>query len=1028
MDDNKGIIINSPTLFKIYFIINFLMFLGIAIIILFLFINPYLLRGKNINKYSNDYCNNENNIYYDLLCTNTYFNYKKSKFIWITIDGMATDQLVDLHNLDKYGITTKFLNLGDYNKYTNMLYEAMMTGKYNSNLPGAIIRYDNIIKQLIEAKYNISFIGWKYPIIGLIGDDLANKFYAKNIDNKREISTFYSFCNITNIYPFLLRDFVKYQAYDPKKVININLVEKIIDLINKVRDSDYYLLRNVTKKYFFDELDEIMSEEPDILLELNITECLINNFKWNNEDNISIIYYSTELDEYNHYYGKNHIYSLLQAYIVEKMIIQIMKWVDEHKDYVLIFNSDHGGQHFYGEDTIRNHGEDFPGNEGIFYIYTNDFKINYEKLKMNERYINILDESVLMSQILYNINIPLESNGIPYPLINDEIFEYSCLKRKEIQLIKIINLYDTEGKNNEFQKILKELNESLEQIKEIKDKFFDKLDDISLKKELKLINKNNLDILINQQNKINEIISKNNHTKTNIAITIIIIIVIIIKSSFECFYMLKLLLKQYFNFHSQKQKIFLILFFVFYSFLIEFIFSFFSYASFKLQLFIQLYIFITCIILIILKIFASYENTSNINLDKKIYYYFLLISGYLFFQIFSEYSYSFNRIKSFFSRYKPQLLLNIFFLYPLLIIFTINEIKKYKFEKTKKGEYAFLYMIILMFVFIIVIFIEDLSYNNYYAQNTLNSISMYIGIMIYLIYFISCFILNSFDLIKIDNKKLIILNKLELNASDVQINNINNNNNSKDISLNKIDNKTTEDIIIKNKTNSSYYYYNNFIFLKLCIIHGTFWLSEESEKIYIFLSLIFFEFSEFMNNFIYKAIFTIKNDIDIDKDNQLIKNKNFSLIIYIFYIIIQKTIIIMNQLFYILIIHSYDLNTARQQQEKFIRISGSLGIIFSYVSNFKFSFITLAYYFEKIFFETKNNKKIINFSIFFILKKIIVNLRLNNSTVLIIFHLLIKKKAEQTLDFYSYYLEDLIFFFFDHFFIVVYLIIFKIIN
>ena len=47
MDDNKGIIINSPTLFKIYFIINFLMFLGIAIIILFLFINPYLLRGKN---------------------------------------------------------------------------------------------------------------------------------------------------------------------------------------------------------------------------------------------------------------------------------------------------------------------------------------------------------------------------------------------------------------------------------------------------------------------------------------------------------------------------------------------------------------------------------------------------------------------------------------------------------------------------------------------------------------------------------------------------------------------------------------------------------------------------------------------------------------------------------------------------------------------------------------------------------------------------------------------------------------------
>ena len=83
------------------------------------------------------------------------------------------------------------------------------------------------------------------------------------------------------------------------------------------------------------------------------------------------------------------MYSLLQAYIAEKMIMNLMNWIDEHPDYALIINSDHGGQHFYGEDIIRNHGEDFPGNEGIFFIYTKEFKDNYDELKMNERYINI---------------------------------------------------------------------------------------------------------------------------------------------------------------------------------------------------------------------------------------------------------------------------------------------------------------------------------------------------------------------------------------------------------------------------------------------------------------------------------------------------------------------------------------------------------------------------------------------------------------------------------------------------------------
>ena len=204
MDDNKIVTKYYHTIFIIYYIINLLILIGISLLLLFLFQDPYLLRGKYVNKYSNDYCQNENNLHYDLLCNNTYFNYKKSKFIWITIDGLATDQLVDLHNFEKYKITTSFLTMGKYNKYTNMLYESMMTGKYNKNLFGSQIKYDNFINQLIKSNYKISYRGWTFPIPGLIGDELSNKFYEKNIDNGHEILAFNSFCNMTDFFLFYI--------------------------------------------------------------------------------------------------------------------------------------------------------------------------------------------------------------------------------------------------------------------------------------------------------------------------------------------------------------------------------------------------------------------------------------------------------------------------------------------------------------------------------------------------------------------------------------------------------------------------------------------------------------------------------------------------------------------------------------------------------------------------------------------------------------------------------------------------------
>ena len=1044
---------NNEIIFIILFIINFIISIGIAIFIPFLLIYPRLLNGKNLNEYQNDYCTNITNDYYDLLCTNKYFkhNYKKTKFIWILTDGIATDQLVNLKNLEKYNITTSFLNIGNYIKYTNGLHETIISGKYNKNYFGSKINYDNILQQAKNAGYKINYRGWSTPIPGIIGDDSKdvnnNNFFNKKyiIDEYEELA-FSSFCNITNPFPFLKLDFEKYQESDKEKV-NDELKKKIIEIIDKFRDYDYYLLKNTSKFLLFEELDKLFEENPIDLFSVNIDECLKKSFGWeNNNENISILYYTTEVDHSNHLFGKNHIYTMLQVYIVEKMILKLMKWIDSHGDYALIINSDHGGQYFYSEDTTRMHGEDFHGNEGILFIYIKEFKDYFDNLKMNERYIDVLDENAIIAQILTNISIPLESKGIPYQLINDDIYAFSSLKMKEIQLKKLIESYSGKYKkhNNELSLILNELdnkdiniiiNEYIEIYNKIgKDK----------KKEFKNLIKNNLDTLINQQKIIMGVIKKNIATNINIYITIIVFIVLISKNIFELYFLFKLIINKYFNYYTKSTKFFLIFFTVFYLFILEFISLFFFNTTIKLQLFSQLYLFITIIIMIIIFCIIKNNNLFNTKTIKNIYYYIIMISGYLFFQVISTYSYSFLAIKQFFSRYYTQLFLNIFFLYPLLIIIIFKEIQKYNIKNIKGFDFAYKYLIVINIIFIIDLFIEDISSKTYYSQNTLNSISMYIGIVIYLIYFLSCFIINSLDIIKNNNNTINTNKKLVQNIKKydpssimpVNLFEINVYNKKKVLSFNIIDNnskKTSNNDLNKNNVQNNKYFnlMNNYPCLKLCILEGSFWFSEESERIYIFLCLIFFEFSEYINNFFYSNTFNEKdssnnqslelNNTNTNTNTNNNKNKkNISIYLYIYFIISQKVILIINHIFYLLVQHSYSTNSAKTQQQKFIKISSICGIMIAFISKYRFSFIIVGYLLKKNFFDKSTTKT--EFSLFFIIQKIILYLRLNYVGIFLFYNLLIKIRDEEFLQLIDYYFVDFSVIFFDYLVIVLSLI------
>ena len=153
-------IIYSNIYLKLFIVFSFLSFFAIIFTIIFLIIFrflPYSFHGHNIDEFTNDYCQNKTNQYYDLLCTNKFykFNFKKSKFIWILTDGTASDQLTLLSNHEKYKIASSFLVEGDdvTYKHTNEIHEALITGRINRNYEGKEINFDNILKQLVNAGY-----------------------------------------------------------------------------------------------------------------------------------------------------------------------------------------------------------------------------------------------------------------------------------------------------------------------------------------------------------------------------------------------------------------------------------------------------------------------------------------------------------------------------------------------------------------------------------------------------------------------------------------------------------------------------------------------------------------------------------------------------------------------------------------------------------------------------------------------------------------------------------------------------------
>ena len=432
-------------------------------------LNQDLFKGFSMDGYHNDFClqrQNKNNS----ICSN---KYKKNKFIYILIDGAAYDQLYELREKrDKYNITRIFRGVTSDYKQSAVNHQIMFSGKKNRNFIGNAIKEDNIFYNFFNAGMKFTFRGIKLIIYTLVG----KLFFDKYKITPTEIHSMDTMCDFAlNVEDKWSKDFFK-----------------------KISDDSGYFKEGFDKEYLYHELDQHFESELQYFNQRGdndfITNCFKKNFDWTGEE--SIIYYGNKIDHVNHNFHKNNIKVMSQIYVTEKIIIRLLDWCYDHPDYAFFYATDHGGQEFFGEDNIINHGGNEDGNEAGFFAYSRDLANNYKKLKLPDKIVSLYDFSTLISQLINHGVIPLESLGVPYPLANDDLFSLTSIKAKCQQLIKYIEIYLEKFPKN--KNILIPIKESINEIytKEENDlienteKYLKELRDLQNRMEEELIENN----------------------------------------------------------------------------------------------------------------------------------------------------------------------------------------------------------------------------------------------------------------------------------------------------------------------------------------------------------------------------------------------------------------------------------------------------------------------------------------------------------------------------------------------------------
>ena len=452
---------------EIFFILAIIA-LGVSLLL-----NVDLTKSINLKEETNDFCqslsDSTNNSSLDLLACDNKF--KKKKIILLLIDSLPFDNLLILTDFNKTNITGFFRGKGLNYKQSGALFETILTGKFSRNYAALPMAFDSLPQQFKNANMSVSYQIRNFPLGQLINKNLMPKYEFV----QGEVNPLSRFCE-GNIKFF--------EDYNEK--IKQNFVDNSTSSFKKGLDKD--ILYNRSYEELKNEFDKMHKYYTSCFSKINF---------------YSVVYFTDCLDHYIHTSYKNYPLNIFKIFYAEQVIKQIIKWInEEHGEYALAVASDHGGQIYYGEDSLCNHGCNHPGNEAFLFVYTKELGENYEKFKMKNKdneipIISLNDFPCIIAQLLKDVNLPLEATCTPRFIGNDPIIKFSSIKSKEIQLKQYI-----EKLNNKYPKLFKKyyikynkkLNEhkfngffkDLNSINQIEDKIFDEYRDyiINVQKEL----------------------------------------------------------------------------------------------------------------------------------------------------------------------------------------------------------------------------------------------------------------------------------------------------------------------------------------------------------------------------------------------------------------------------------------------------------------------------------------------------------------------------------------------------------------
>ena len=673
---------------QIYFIHVIVIAIYMILSIIFILASD-LFKGFSMDGFHNNFCKENSD---NIICDN---KYKKKKFFYCLLDGVAYDQLYELRKKDKYNITRIFRGVTSDYKQSAVNFQIIMSGKINRNFIGASIKEDNLFYNFFHKGMKFTFRGIKLVIYGLVG-----RFFEKYKITPTEINSMDTMCDF-----------------------GIDIEDNYVkNLINKISDKSGYLKKEYDKEYLYQKLDEHFSKELNIINERGdndfMTKCLKDKFRYTGEENI--IYYGNKIDHINHNFDKNHIRVLIQMYLTEKILIRSINWCWDHPEYAFFYASDHGGQNFYGEDNVMNHGYNSLGNEAVFFGWTKELAENYEKLKLKDKIVSLFDFSTLIPQIIEGSSIPLESLGIPHPFANDKLFYITSIKSKAQQLLKYIELFL--GKYPKNEKILEKYNNIINNI-------YKSNDEILLKKEEDFMKE-----LKNLQNEIDDAIIRNNK---NILFEIAFYIIFMALSLIIIYdiYILKNIIK-----YNNYFFIFVVIFGLYYAILCILLYpSKIVYNKLYISTIYQYYIF-TFVFLCYL--IFNYQKIKGNNIRLSILFMIVLFNISTFSILFYKYE-IFTKMKRLFTNEIIAKLCDYFIFYPLFGFYLTREIFKlegFYFDKNYKysaKKYLFINGI-LMFIFMILF--EIFVPTNFEFHSIYSLLSNNLVLVFLFIFFISCFL------------------------------------------------------------------------------------------------------------------------------------------------------------------------------------------------------------------------------------------------------------------------------------------------